>query len=575
MPEPTARTAQTRPGPRLRAFGLGLAHAALFALCFQPLGWWWAAFLAPVPLFAVARRPGASPLSAGFWAMLGVLPFWVWTHGWIANVSAAGVYPLVVYLGLYAWAFIALGAVMVRARRVPPAIGLAVLWVGLEFFRARIAWSGYPWYLTAHPLIDAPGLAAPAALGGVSLVSLLTVLPGAWFVCWRSSGRGLPAAIAGVMLLWAAAGVLWSGRSRPDAVPVRVGVVQTNVPQDNRLSWTVEQRLMDWLEMRDLTVRVASEDPPPELIVWPEGLVPGWTMDPRSLEQEFRRGIIWRLDPATPEEFEAIGHYGRAVPATQVVEELLAMQAALGIPMLVGSVAYDGLDIVIDDSVRYESEAMYNSAFLLRNGRVSDVWYDKVHLTPFGETMPYISHWDWLEERLLAIGAQGMTFALSPGRSARTIPLDRPGLPGVELATPICFEATMPAVCRTLVNRAGRTGRAVLMVNITNDGWFGATDRGRLAHELSARWRCVELGVPMVRCANTGVSGLIDAKGRVVLRTAPRRAETVVVEARAAAPRTPFARSGEWAGWVCLGGAPVLVWLGRRRNSTEPAGRVE
>jgi apolipoprotein N-acyltransferase len=559
---------------RVRAFALGLAHALLFALAFPPVGWWWMAFVAPLPLLMLAVRPGRSPVSAGFWGMLGVLPFWVWTHAWIGEISMAGVYPLVVYLSLYAWAFVVIGARAARARVMPPAFGLALAWVGLEFFRARIGWSGYPWYLSGHPLIESPGLAWPAAVGGVSLVSLLVVLPGAWWAARRRTPVWASAVTGVLLFAWLGLG-LWWGMSTPASSghAVRVGIVQTNVPQDNRMSWTVEQRLMDWLVMRDLTVELAMQEPPPELIVWPEGLVPGWTIDPVALAHERARGIVWRLNPQTEAEQAAIGHYGSQVPATQVVDEMLAMQRALGVPMLVGAVAYENLDIVSGPrGIEYDSDAVFNSVFLLRSGRVADVWYDKLHLTPFGETMPYISAWPWLERRLLSIGAEGMSFGLDSGRSVRTIPLELGGArDGVQIATPICFEATMPAVCRRLVKAAAAGGRPVFLVNVTNDGWFGNSRRGRLMHELSARWRCIELGLPMVRCANTGVSGLIDRRGAIVDRLDDRQAGTRIVRVEPGRPATLFLRVGEWAGWVCLLALPGLVWSGRKLKNGEPA----
>jgi apolipoprotein N-acyltransferase len=581
VPEDLSTSRRNAWRPRSRALALGLAHAALFAVSFPPLGWWWAAFVAPVPLLVLAARPGGSALGAGFWAAVGVAPFWVWSHAWIGAISAAGVYPLVVYLSLYAWAFVVLGHLASRTRAVPPALGLAVAWVGLEFFRARIAWSGYPWYLSGHPLIASPGLAWPAMVSGVSLVSLLVVLPGAWLTTRTANPRWCGPVIGLLCIAWIGVGIAWRGSApRPPAEPVRIGIVQTNVPQDNRMDWTLPQRLLDWEDMRDLTITAAAAEPTPDLIVWPEGLVPGWTFDPVSLATESARGIVWQLRPRSDAEAAVLARYGRAVPATLIADELRELQRSLGVPMLVGAVAYERLEIRTGDTgaVEYDSEAMFNSAFLVRNGRVADVWYDKVHLTPFGEIMPYISAWPWLEDRLLAIGARGMSFGLTPARSVRTIPLDLPGGRSVELATPICFEATMPALCRRLVRRAASTGRPVVMVNITNDGWFGRSDRGRVMHELSARWRCVELGVPMVRCANTGVSGLIDARGGVVERAPARVAAALPVEVIPARPGTIFARVGEPVGWLSLAGIAVLAWLGRasrNRDSREPSRAAE
>lgn len=558
--------------PRLRALALGLAHALILATAFPPLGWWWAVFFAPLPLFVLVRRPGGSVAGAGFWAMVGGSAFWVWTHTWIAGVSMAGVYPLVVWLSLPTWLFVWLGCRATRVRWMPPALGVPLVWLGLEFFRGSLAWSGYPWYLLGHPLIDSPGaaLAWPASVGGAYAVSFLVCLPAAWVV-WRGvTPVAVRLGVSTVLGVW----VAWAAFRPPlhvSADTIRVGVIQTNVPQDNRMDWTTAQRVADWLDMRDLTVDAYRADPRPDLIVWPEGLVPGWTLDPTSLAHEHARGIVWMLNPDTQALADRLDAYPSRIPATRVVDELLALQQAIDVPMLVGAVAYDNLRIVSgEEGVEYEHDAMYNSAFLIQRGRVLDAWYDKAHLTPFGETMPYISAWPWLQDRLLAIGAQGMSFALTPARSIKTLPLDLPGGRSFELATPICFEATMPAVCRRLVNHAIRSGRSVLMVNITNDGWFGASDRGRTMHELCARWRCVELGVEMVRCANTGVSGVIDARGRVRTAAEPRRAVALGVDAHPGGGGTLFARLGDWVGLGGLGLTLLLAACGKRRFSSEP-----
>ena len=526
------------------------------------------AFLAPLPLFVLARRPGGSAMGAGFWAMLGVAPFWVWSHAWVASVSAAGVYPLVLYLSVYTWAFVLLAHRALRAR-VSPALVLVVVWCGLEFFRAAIGWSGYAWYMLGHPMIDSPNaaLAWPAAVGGVPLVSMLVAVPAAWLATRTEQERAVPAVLVGLLLVWIGWGVFRTPTAAAGPA-LRVGVVQTNVPQDNRIDWSTAQRLDDWLVMREQTVRLAASDPPPDVIVWPEGLVPGWTFDPVSLDLERSRGIVWRVRPESDAQAERIAAYPALTPATRVADEILRTQRDLGIPMLVGSVAYDNLRIDnTDTGIEYNHDAMYNSVFLVQNGRVGDVWYDKVHLTPFGEIMPYISAWPWLEERLLSVGAEGMEFALVPAKSVKTIPLFLPGGRAVELATPICFEATTPPVCRRLVRAAAASGRGTVLINITNDGWFGGSDRGRRMHAHAARWRCVELGVPMVRAANTGVSGAIDRFGRVIGALPGRVAGEAVYPVMPVMPSTLYARLGEWIGWGAMLGIPVLIWLGRSRIS--------
>ncbi len=563
------RTTGSILGHRAGAFGAGLCHAILLALSFPLVGWWFMAFLAPLPLFRLALRREGSVWGAGFWAMLGVAPFWVYTHAWVASVSAAGVYPLVVYLSLYTMAFVVIARRCLRAP-VSPILVLTLVWCGLEFFRGAIGWSGYAWYLLGHPMIDSPnaGLAWPAMLGGVPLVSALVAMPGAWWVTRGSSGGRAKVAVAAALVAWAGWALFRPVSSGGGPGTLRIGIVQTNVPQDNRIDWSIAQRLDDWLTMRAQTERVAAMDPPPDVIVWPEGLVPGWTFDPISLALERSRPAVWPVRPESDEQAVRLARYLPGVPASQVADEILAMQRSLGIPMLLGAVAHDNLRIERgQNGFDYDWDAMYNSVFLVRGGRVGDVWYDKMHLTPFGEVMPYISAWPWLEDRLLSIGAEGMSFTLAPGRAWKTLGVDLSNGSGAVLATPICFEATVASVCRKLARNAARSGVPCVLVNVTNDGWFAGSDRGRRMHAHASRWRCVELGVPMVRVANTGVSGAIDRFGREVLELPPREPAEAVVSVVPGVPGTVYSRTGEWAGWASLASVVGLLWLGRRGKS--------
>jgi apolipoprotein N-acyltransferase len=265
--------------------------------------------------------------------------------------------------------------------------------------------------------------------------------------------------------------------------------------------------------------------------------------------------------------------------------------------MVVGAIGIDGLafEEAPGGGIEALAEATHNSAFLIRDGQVDPLRYDKIHLTPFGEVMPYISAWPWLERRLLDLGARGMSFDLDAGRRAER--LEVPAGPGVApwrprelvgaaadapaqtqagstlmIATPICFEVTSSVVCRRLVYEDGARA-ADLIVQLTNDGWFGASAGGRLTHLLTARWRAVELGVPLVRAANTGISAAVDARGRVFARTdaspgSPDPTDDgrlLVVDAELPPPGapTPFARIGNLVGWASvLGSAATLVVAG-------------
>ena len=384
--------------PKLRALLLGLISGLLFICSFPPIGFWGCVFLAPLPLFLLAMHPVIPARRAGLYAAIGMVPAWWWLHQWIGGISQLGLYPLVVFLSLYTWVFVWFGSRAVQ-RWGHATLVLPVVWVGIEFARGVVIWTGYPWYFIGHPMIDPLDgmLAAPASIGGVYLVSLLVCMIGAgalMFVFRPRSWKPCISVAIGLAIWLALCGATYQVPITPSTNQqvFQVGVVQPNVPQDNRMDWTTRQRVSDWIQLRNLTYRVARLEPTPEVIVWPEGFVPGWTLDPASLNAEREAGVAWSLRPKHPNDAMDLD-LPDAIGATMVVDEMLLMQESLQIPMIVGSVAYDNMRILKDDGIEYKHDAMYNSAFVLLDGQPQPVWYDKLHLTPFGEVMPYISAW--------------------------------------------------------------------------------------------------------------------------------------------------------------------------------------
>ena len=555
----------------------GVISALFLILAFPPFSWWGFSFLIPVPLFIVVRSSRLSPSRAALWCAIGAMPGWIWTHIWVNEISTAGIIPLIIQLALFTFLFVWIASHLYR-RFGHPLIILPLVWVGMEFFRGVILWGGYPWYFIAHPLIESPRsvLAIPASWFGIYFVSYLVATYGIILLLAITTlnpkqrlryGLG-----AGAMFtLWIAAGFLMMPRQSSDPKTIRVAVIQPDVPQDNRLDWTVRQRVRDWLTLRDLTI-AAVRDPknpePVDVIIWPEGFVPGWTFDPVSLETERSERLAWSLTPRSEDDVPDLVGLPTKIEATMVVDELLMLQGAIKIPMLVGSVAFDNLRIVdTDEGIEYERDAMYNSAFLVIDGEPQPIWYDKLHLTPFGEIMPYISHWPWLEQNMLSFAAQGMEFVLSEGKEVKRLdlPVQRDiGEEHVILATPICFEATLSSVCRKLVFEHGKR-KADVLVNITNDGWFGNWNPGREAHLQNARWRCIELNTPMIRSANTSISCIIDQTGSIRTRsiTAVDAADPeqgyLIGDVALGSGATLYARIGDIFGWFLF---LVMVSLG-------------
>lgn len=549
----------------------GLAFAALVGAAFPPLSWWVLACAAPLPMAWLACRPaGSAPAVRAAWSAVATLPLWAAEQAWVFHVSRLGFVLLVIALAAFPFLFVWLaGHVSQRCPALPLAVVVPVLWTAVEALRGSVIAGGYPWLLVGQPLIDAPLIPQVAAVGGPYAPSLLVAagcgiaLDALLHRRGRRWGRHITAGALIAASIAAVVGGHWTAPVESGRL-FNVAVIQTNVPQDNKIGWTVEQRLRDWARFESLMEAAAQRRP--GLIVLPETMFPGTTLEPAGLRREREAALAWRVGADDPFE----------LPTTAFADALIDLQRRLDIPMLVGAVTPVGLRRAGDPHApRFESDRRYNSAVLVAAGTADRQRYDKMHLTPFGETIPYASAWPALERALADLGAPGMLFDLSAGTSPTRIAVptgDRP----VQLATPICFEVTIASVCRALVY-GGAQPAADLIVNLTNDGWFGNHDAGRAQHLLLARWRCVELGRPMVRAANTGISAVIDARGRVVRlgpdhASAPSRVDGVLTAAvPLVAGRTVFAATGDLLGWASLvaaaGMAAAAVVRGRRARN--------
>lgn len=560
-----------RDGPDGRAapswFGLlaGAVHSLLMIAAFPPFGWWGLAFVAVLPLLIAAEMTWSRPGRAGLAVYAGCLLFWMYEQAWTWPVSEVGYIPLVLYLAVYPALFFLL---LRRSRRWLPQISSwiagPVLWTGLEVLRGEVVWHGYAWGLIAHPLIASRWLSSPAPVMGQYLVSFLVMLAasglgamavGLMFARRRQVAAGASAA-AGAFVLWGLCAAVDPGDS--DARPVVVGVVQTNVPQSNKMAATIDIEIALWEALRDRSEWAVQSGA--QIVIWPETMKPGMTLDPESVDTERRAGLGYRVQ----------GPDGsvRNVASTVFVDELLQLQARIGVPIVVGEDAFDRLRFVAEDGgYRPEYDRRFNSAFLVEGGGVSARRYDKVHLTPFGEEMPYIEAIPWLKSRLLSVAAQNMKLDLSAGPGPVTLDADLGDGRVLRMATPICFEITDARLCRRMIAQDG-VRRAELLVNLTNDGWFGDSDRTREQHLQIARWRARELATPVVRAANTGLSAAIDSHGRIIASTdetgrrlaaAPARQEGQLVrEVRPAGPLTIYARVGDVFTWSALAAAVVL-----------------
>ncbi|MFI4882455.1 MAG: apolipoprotein N-acyltransferase [Phycisphaerales bacterium JB064] len=493
----------------LLGLAAGVAYAVLGLLSSEPIAWWPFAALAPVPLFAiamVASKAGRRALwrvAAGAW--VGSLPLWVITHAWMFKVSPVGFFPGMLLQGSWAGLFVLLAAVAVRGRATPvaTAVTLAIVWSFVEIVRGSVLFGGYAWLLTGHAFIDAPLITSSGAVLGAYGVGLLVAISAGGLAVLARSQDQLTRALTVIVVPWPAMwllGMVTPSLSEPK--DARVAIIQTNVPQDNRMAWAIEDQIQLFREFSNMTASARGQA---DLIVWPETMLPGPAISPQAVDEMRRFGLVYSTKVPGLER----------LPAWSFAEETAILQQDVGVPMIVGATGVDNLrlSVAADGSVGQDDDGFYNSAHLFIGGQLSAQRYDKLRLTIFGEVLPLVSRWEWLERRLLAIGAGGMSFDLDAGKKPVWFDIPLENGDSLRVATPICFEVAYAGVSRRLARGGGE--RVDALVNLTNDGWFSSSDAGRAMHLKLARWRALENGVPVIRAANTGISTIIDARGRI------------------------------------------------------------
>ncbi len=404
------------------------------------------------------RQAALGGWSFGFGFFLGGL-YWVGI-AFFADAERFAVFavPAVLLLTAGLALFPAVIAALMRwARRLPPllhAFLFALLWTVSELLRGEWLLQ-FPWNPLAIVWTVSDLTLQPVAWLGTAVFGLLTlfalVLPVA--IRRKSGWRGtdlLPIAVL-VGLILASGALRLAGADGMAAGGPTVRVVQPNIAQHHK--WQEEKQLAWFRRHLELTRR-PWKGAPPALIVWPESSVP------YEVEREDVRAAIAEVLPR--------GSY-----------------------LLLGADRYARQDGRLD---------LTNSVYLLDDRGAILGRYDKVNLVPFGEYLPFRSILSRIGFKKLTRG----TLDFRPG-TGRTV-FTPEGLP--PLSPLICFEAAFPG------RATDGSRRARLLVNVTNDAWFGRSS-GPYQHFAMARMRAVESGLPLVRAANTGISAVVDAYGEV------------------------------------------------------------
>ena len=332
--------------------------------------------------------------------------------------------------------------------------GLPALWVVLEWLRAHLL-TGFPWAELGYSQSPVISFIQTADLWGVYGISWLVVCVNVCIAGSIMRMRSSLLVIIGVTCVIVLNDVYgyWrlSSIGRYRGRVHQVGLIQGNIGQSRK--WNPEYQEATIHRYAELSRKSLMEYPATEFLVWPETAMP----------------FFFRLDPA-------------------MSEKVRILIRCLGTPVLFGA-----LD-VISTPLGLKPQ---NKALLVDSGGEVIGQYAKRHLVPFGEYVPLKELMFFARKLMEATGD------FVPGEDGRPLSLD-----GMKLGVLICYEAIFPELARDEVKRG-----AGLLVNITNDAWYGKTS-GPYQHLQMARWRAIEFRVPMIRCANTGISAIIDSSGR-------------------------------------------------------------
>ncbi len=376
-----------------------------------------------------------------------------------AMLTPLPVLGLPAFLALYPAAATALTAWLTRPGWTRVAV-FAAAWTLAEWLRGLL-FTGFPWNFIGYSWAGTGGLAVLqfSALGGILGLSLVTVLVAALPALLASDDRRFRIAVpmAGFLLLAAIAGAgfIRLAQTPPDIDGVWLRVVQPNIAQADKWQRTLRQRNLD------LHLELVGQDSrkPITHVIWPETAVPYFLAN----------------DPARRAEIAS------ALPP--------------GATLLAGTIR---LTAAADEPRR-----AWNSLVAIRGDGSTVATYDKRHLVPFGEYLP-------LRNLVAGLGLEKLASAVIAGdfESGRgPLWLTLPGAPPVRPL--ICYEG----VFRDEIS-GSTPPRPAWLLNATNDSWFG-TSAGPHQHLAIARTRAVEQGLPLVRAANTGISTIVDAHGRI------------------------------------------------------------
>jgi apolipoprotein N-acyltransferase len=492
----------TKPGQWILALTSGL----LLFLAFPKFDQGWLAWGALVPLLLAVRKANARSgfflgLLTGWVQYLGLLYWTAYTMNVYGDVHlTASILVLLLLAGILS-VYTALFSMFVclLCRKPWQLFVLApALWVVLEWLRTWL-FTGFPWALLGYSQYDRLWVIQIADLFGVPGISALiilfnTILAVAVLKWLDKSWQAQPVArktlvragvvMAGALLFTAGYGIFRIqavDNAAATADRAKVAVIQGNI--DQSVKWDAGFQVLTTAKYRKLSLKAADEGA--DLIVWPETALPFYLFKDTLLTEMVLQGI-----------------------------------KSIETDFLIGSPAVN---------IENGRTDYFNRAYLITSDGSVAGQYDKVHLVPFGEYVPLKRFLPFVGKMVAQVGD------FKPGRRGETIEWN-----GKPVGMLICYEAIFPGLARDMVRND-----AQLLVNITNDAWFGRTSAAYQHYSMSVL-RSVETRRFQARAANTGISGFIDPVGRILAASELYVDATISAEIALLSGRTLYSRWGDW-----------------------------
>ena len=495
----------------------GVSGLLLF-FSFPMHGYGIVAWTALVPLFFALRNatPGGGfriGFLAGVVAHIGIFYWIVYVvvhYGYLPVYAAIGAMLLLaVYLSLYTACFAA-AVVFLKGKGAPLFLSAPLAWTILEFLRAHLL-TGFPWASLAYSQYLYAKVIQIADITGIYGITWAIVMVNALLYELLSERRQrrrlwVETAFAGVVI----AAILVYGHVRSAEIEavlegapnLPVALVQGNIEQSVKWDPLYQSQTVDIYG----SLSRGSIPPGKGLIVWPETAAPFYFQRPGPLQ-----------------------------------DAVIDIARDAGTAILLGAPSYDEEK----GNVHY-----MNSAYLLGPDGKLGGRYDKVHLVPYGEYVPLRRFFPFIGKLVAGVGD------FRPGKGYYPLTAD-----GHRLGVLICYEGIFPEAARDY-----KKEKAGLLVNITNDAWFGRTS-APYQHLSMTVFRAIENRLYLVRSANTGISAIIDPKGAILSRTGLFERTTLKGHVKIIDEKTCYAAYGDAFVYLCVGALlMIMISTAQRRK---------